>query len=246
MPSVISRSVGGYAPGEAATTIVGRLYKNDSTKRPVIYFTGGPGDDRDFLTAPASGSQIAPRLVDAKIAVISAAFGGAAQWGNDTAQARIGQAFSFVQATLGTKGDKFVGVGISKGATAMLNYARNNPSKVAALVLIVPAVNVSDIYDNDRSGLAAAIDAAYGGSWASAKATHDPALNTATHAAQGIPMKLCYGGADTTIMPQTVLDFAAATGATAVQIGPTLDHLTTAPAMDPIGDVLAFIDPHLR
>lgn len=247
MPLCTSRGVGQYVASEAHTFAFGRLYKADVTRRPLIFFTGGPGDDRDFLTAAASAKQLAPALADLGIPIASAAFGGAAQWGNDTAQTRIGQLWAYAKAQLGTKTDKFVGIGISKGATALLNYARNNPGNLAALLLVVPATGVSDIHDNNRSGLAAEIEAAYGGAagWAAAAAAHDPSLNTAAHRAQGIPMKLFYGGADTTVVPATVASFASAVGVPAINKGATLDHLTTAPALDAYTDVWKFVSSYV-
>lgn len=241
-----SRGVGQYVASEAHTLAYGRRYKADGTVRPVVYFTGGPGDDRDFLTSTASGNQIAPLLAHLNVPVISAAFGGADQWGNDTAQTRIGQAWTFVKSALGTKTDKFVGIGVSKGATALLNYTRANPTNVAALLLIVPAVNLTDIHDNNRSGNAANIEAAYGGAaaWTTAAAAHDPALNTATHASQAIPTFIIYGDADTTILPSSVTSFASAVGAS-TQLVTGGGHLTTAPALDPVAHVWSKLNKYL-
>lgn len=247
MPALCtSRGVGQYVASEAHTLAYGRRYKADGTHRPVIYFTGGPGDDRDFLTASASGAQIAPTLAHLNVPIISAAFGGGNQWGNDTAQTRIGQAWTYVKTALGTRTDKFVGIGVSKGATALLNYTRNNPANVAALLLIVPAVNLTDIHDNNRSGLAASIETAYTNlaGWQAGAATHDPALNTATHASQAIPTFIFYGDGDTTVTPSSVTSFASAVGATAQQITGT-DHLTTAPALNPVSDVWAKLNKYI-
>lgn len=241
------RGVGEYVAAEAHTVAFGRLYKPDATRRPVVYFTGGPGDDRDFLTATASGSQITPGIVDGPVSfgVISAAFGGAEQWGNDTTQTRIGQAWTQVKSQLGTKTDKFVGIGISKGALALLNYARNNPSNVAAIVGIVPVVNLTNFYA-DNAASQTNIDAAYTdhAGYLAALATHDPNLNTATHLSQAIPMKLFYGTSDASIRSADVTSFASAVGATAQSMGATT-HLTTAPAIVPTGDILSFIGPYL-
>jgi hypothetical protein len=238
-----SVALGGYVAAEASSATYARLYRPDATKRPIIYFTGGPGDARDYLTATSSGSQIGPSLAES-VPVISAAFGGGNQWGNDTSQTRIGQLWTYVKSQLGTKTDKFVGIGVSKGMTALLNYTRANPGNVAALLGIVPAVNVSDIHDNNRGGNQASIDTAYGAAWAANAATHDPALNTTTHASQAIPMKLIYGDSDTVVIPSTVTAFASAVGATAVSKGAT-DHLTTAPAIDSYVDVWKFIAPYV-
>lgn len=239
-----SRGVGQYVASEAHTLAYGTSYRMNSTKRPVIFFTGGPGDDRDFITGGTA--QIPPVLAEKGVPIISAAFGGGDQWGNDTSQTRIGQAWTYVKSALGTRTDKFVGIGVSKGATALLNYTRSHSANVAALVLIVPAVNVSDIHDNDRSGNAVHIENAYGGlaAWQAAAPTHDPALNTATHASQAIPTFILYGGSDTVCIPSVVTSFATAVGASVQSMGAT-DHLTTAAAVQPISDLWAKINAYI-
>lgn len=239
------RAVGQYVAAEASTVVASALYKADGVKRPIIFFTGDTSSDRDFLTTPASGSQIAPRLVDLGVPIVSAVFGGAALWGNDTCQTRIGQAWTYVKAQMGCKADKFIGIGISKGAQALLNYTRNNPSNVAALVGIVPVVNLPNVYA-DNAGLQAQIDTAYTdhATYLTALPTHDPNANTATHLSQGIPIKLISGTSDATVRPADVASFGAAVGAT-VQSKSGTDHLTTAPAVDPVEDVLKFIAPYL-
>lgn len=235
--------VGQYVASEAHTAIFGRLYK-PSTKRPVIFFTGTAGSSA-FLTSSASGSQISPRLVDVGIPFISGDFGGANLYGNDTTQTRIGQLWTFVKTLLGTPTDKFIGIGVSKGMTALLNYARANPGNVAALVGIVPGVSLANVY-TDNVGLQAGIDAAYTNhaSYLAALPTHDPMANQSTHASQGIPMKFFTGDADTVVRPADVQSFGAAVGATVKTFTGT-DHLTTAPQVDPVEDVLKFIAPYL-
>lgn len=245
------RDLGQYVAAEASLAAIGRTYRR-GVKRPVIYFTGANGLARDFLDEPASGSQIAPRLVDVGIPFISSQFGSPPlQWANDIAQARIGQLWTYVKTLLGPRTDKFVGIGVSKGAAALLNYARNNPANVAAIVGIVPAANINDLYVNQAATFQAQIDVAYPSGtyppngWPSAKGTHDPALNAATHAAQGIPMRFYYGDADTTVLPAVLESFMAAVGSSiqSQKIAGT-DHLTTGPAIDPL-DVLKFLDPYL-
>lgn len=239
-----SRGVGLYVAAEAHTCVWGRPYKPDATRRPVVYFTGGAGDDRNFLTAAGSGNHIPPVLSEAGVPLISAAFGGAEQWGNDTTITRIGQAWTQVKSQLVTKTDKFVGIGVSKGYAALDNYARANPNNVAALIGIVPAADVSDIFDNNRSGLAANINAAYGGNWAASKATHDPNLNRAGRLALGIPTLLIYGDNDTTVLAPNVVAYAAAIGAEARSVG-AFGHLDSAPQIDPVEDILGFLDAYV-
>ncbi len=240
----MTRGVGEYVKNEAHTCLFGPTYEPDGTRRPAIVFTGGPGDDRDFLTSIASGSTIYPTLARAGIPMLSAEFGGPAQWGNDTSKRRIGQAWRRATSQLGTRADKFVGIGVSKGYVALDNYARENPTSVAALVGIVPAANVSDIYDNNRSGLRPRISAAYNGDWPGAAATHDPSRNIVVRAGLGIPTLLIAGERDETVLPETVADYGAAIGA-AVKTKTGADHMTTAPAVEPLEDLLAFLLPYL-
>lgn len=232
--------LGAYAAGEAHSIALGRGYK-PAVKRPVIFFTGGPGDARDHLTTPASGSHITPVLTRVGFAVIGAAFGGGSLWGNDVSQTRIGQVWTQVKAEVAPKTDKFIGIGVSKGYTALDNYARANPANVAALVGIVPVVDLTDIRDNNRAGAQASIDAAYGGNYAAQKATHDPALNAGSRPA--IPTLLLYGTDDQTVLAAKVQAFAAAASLTARSLG-AFDHTTTAPRVSAVEDVLAFIDAY--
>lgn len=214
MPLVTSRGVGQYVASEAHTFLTNRLWKNGTARRPIIYFTGGPGDDRDFITATASGSQVPSVLAESGFPIVSAAFGGANMWGNDTSIARIGSAWTYIKSQLSPSTDKFIGVGVSKGVTALLNYAKANPSNVAAIAGFVPAVDIQDIYTNDRAGAASSISTAYGGA---PPDDHTPAKNAASYT--GIPIKLWYQSDDTTVIPSTVTTFAATAGATTVNTG---------------------------
>src|SRR4051812_5231640 len=120
------------------------MYKPTASVRPIIFFLNGGGDCPFFYHTP-TGMEISPPPAEKGIPSASAEFGGNALWGNDTTQTRIGQLWTHVKTVTGCKTDKFIGIGVSKGATALLNYTRNNPSNVAAFVGLIPAVDVSDI-----------------------------------------------------------------------------------------------------
>lgn len=219
-----------------------RTYRADASRRPVLVFTGANGAEREFLTAAASGAHLTPILADVGYPLISAQFGSPPYaWGNDLSQTRIGQAWTMVKARLGTKTDKFIGVGVSKGFTALARYARANPANVAALIGLVPAVSPIDIYTNNRSGLAAEIAAAYGGAagWLAVDQDIDALANAAAHT---IPMQLHYASDDPVILPSTVTDFVAACASSeAVALG-AVGH--SAASVD--GDVvLSFLEPYL-
>lgn len=208
------RGVGVYVASEAHTCLSERLYKRTATRRPVVFFPGGVGGDRKFLTSTVDGSAVALALAEAGFPLISAEFGGPSLWGNATTATRIGQAWTQVKTELNTLTDKMLLVGVSQGATAAFNYAKSNPTNVAAIVGLVPAVDIQDIHTNNRNGSAASIEAAHGGAPPDAL---NPADNTASFTA--IPHKLYYASDDTTCIASLTTTFAAASGGTTVNLG---------------------------
>lgn len=230
-----SRGIGVYVASEAHTCASGRLYKGSSSRRPVVYFPGGVGGDRKFLDDSTTGSQIGPLLAECGYPIISAAFGGPSLWGNSTTATRIGQAWTQVKSQLSTATDKMLLIGVSQGATAALNYAKSNPSNVAAIVGIVPAVDIQDIDTNNRGGASTAIQTAHGGAPSDALT---PAKNASSFTA--IPQKLYYASDDTTVIPSTVTTFAATSGASTVNLG-AVGH--TAATVDP-QSVVSFLSQY--
>lgn len=238
------RDYGAYVANEYSTVITGHDYK-PAKARPIIWF-GGLATDREFLDAAFSGPQIAPKVAEyGNCAIFQGEMGGLL-WGSDTAQTRIGQAWSYVKTLTGCATDKMILVGLSKGVLGCLNYARNNPTKVAAVVGMIPAVNLQNVYTDTGVPGQTSIEAAYTdhAGYLAALATHDPSLNIETHATQGIPMKFIYGDADTVVRPADILEFAEGVGAETQAIaGGT--HTSTPPAVIPSTHVLDFITPYL-
>lgn len=88
--------------------------------------------------------------------VVAADLGGD-QWGNDTHLARIGQAIAYAN-SLGATGKPRL-AGISMGTLGALGYARANPGAIAAVGVVIPALDLGDLYAN--RGFSANINAAY-------------------------------------------------------------------------------------
>lgn len=105
--------------------------------------------------------------------------GGGATWGNDASINAITDLVSDLNVRYGTRTDKVALYGESMGALTMLNWAWRNPSKVAYIAMTIPALNLTDIHDDNLFGFGASIEAAYGGlaGYNAARATHDPMLN---------------------------------------------------------------------
>lgn len=158
------------APAEVATLFSGRRV-SDPTKRPLLFSPGfGWGPER----AVSEWALGCVRWASAGLVGICGDFGGTNTFGNDTSQARIDDGWAHVKAQFDCADDKVVLVGQSMGGADVLNWARRNLASVAAIALLVPAVHVDYLYDNDSGGLASDIDAAFGGNWAASEPEYDP------------------------------------------------------------------------
>lgn len=137
-------------------------------------------------------------------------------FGNTTVQTRIGQLRTLMlgsSSPLVATGPMVMVAG-SGGVAGMLNYAGANPSNVAAMVGIVPLVDLQDLYENRLpfSGVTQAeVDTAYGGDVTASYATHDPSA-TGNAEALSLPLKLWYSDDDPAIPASTVTDYAARYG----------------------------------
>jgi hypothetical protein len=233
--TVTTRGIDVAAASENYSSFFGRLYKPDASKRLVLAFTGGPGDDRDFITTSASASHIFEGLADYDRPVFSAQFGGADQWGNSTALDRISKAWTKAQAVLSTRTDKFIGIGISKGGTALLNDYVLNPTRYQALALFVPAVDIQDVFDNNRGGNQAAINTAHAGRPSNA---NNPAAHPTSYA--NVPITIWAASDDIVTPIATMKNFASASNASLKDMG-AVGHTA---ANVPIDEVLRFLGPH--
>lgn len=209
-----SRGVGQYVAGEAHEWVFARHTKPGA--RGVVYAQGSHGlaNVLRFGTwdQPA-GRAIADRGYQAIAGDLSQTL-TQGTFGNDTARSRVGSLKTFLQGTIGAASGKVWGFAGSGGCTALLNYARQNPTHFAALVLLNPLIDPQDFYDNNRGGTTipkTELEAAYGGSaaaFAAAMPAHNPARNTGE--LTGVPMRLYYSTNDPYIPVATVTAFAAA------------------------------------
>lgn len=173
---------------------------------------------------------------------ISADLGGTAAWANATSEARVNDAVAYMRAQTAAHATRVVLLGASMGAATVLNWARTHVSQVAAIALLIPALDLEDIRDNDRGGLAASMNSAYGGASAfdTAMATRNPFDAAAT--LSGIPIKAWYASDDPICRPERVTSFIAAAGpqASAVNMGAVGHDATQANS----ADVASFLLQH--
>lgn len=176
-----------------------------------------------------------------KFMIVSADLGGDT-WGNATANTRVGQAITYLQAQ-GAKAGKVALVGLSMGAVVALNYAREFPGNVSCVAAIIPVVDIEDVRANNRSGLAASINAAHGGAYdqATMGATRNPVTFAST---LNLPVKIWNASDDTTALASRVAAFdAAAPNCDVVSLG-ALGHTEAAIAAATPSDVISWLQAH--
>lgn len=215
MPGAAASFCGtGYSGAEKQCILTPRIFNAAGSARPTIYLWGHGGDAGLLPTIYWNGIGRAPAEYNA-LPVISADFGGQL-WGSDTAQARVSSLWTYFQSR-GVGSTEVDIIAISMGAVTGLNWALANSGKVRRFIGVNPAVDLSDIYTNNRSGLQAEIGGVYGGAPPS---NHDPAQNAAAcDTAISGTIDLYYSTNDTVVIPATVTTFATAANATAHSLG---------------------------
>lgn len=144
-------------------------------------------------------------------------------WGNAAIQADM----ETLRSNMIASGDHPTGpmhmLGISMGGLCALNFAKAKPTMVKSLCLVIPVVDVQDIYTNNRGSFASAISTAYGGAPPDAQ---NPADNTSSFTS--FPIRIYYSTTDNICLPAITESFATATGAELVSMG-AIGHLWGAP-----------------
>jgi pimeloyl-ACP methyl ester carboxylesterase len=208
--------------------------------RGVVYCHGAARDATSCRDYTNYGTLHLVNALAEHFPVLSVDAGGPLAFGNATAVARVGDAVSHLQGTLNATSGTVLLVGASMGALSCLNYAKAHSEKVAAVVGVIPALDLNDIVVNDRAGLGPSVDAAYGGAYS--EATHGATYNPATYAATfTTPTRLYYASDDTTAIPGAVTAFDTACGvASAVSLG-ALGHTEAAIDAAPRDSIVQFL-----
>lgn len=243
-----SYSVGLYATGEGAFWASSRGYRPDGTIRGCLCFHGASDTALSPHFKPyGNGPSVMQAIADVGFVALSCDNGGAAPWANDTSISRAGDAFTFLTATgsgkPGAKTDKCLVFAASMGAAIALNWAKSNLTKVAAMALCIPAVDMKDIYDNNRGpGLQASIATAYGGDagWQAAEPTHNPKNFASSFA--GIPIRCWYATDDPAIAIATVSTFQGLVGSSCDTV--SLGAVGHTPGAIPSADVISFLSQY--
>lgn len=180
-----------------------RLHQPDGSRRGVLSLRGAAGD---HMTSFSDVRGIAERGHGAVAADYGQTSGG--RWGTADTTAKVGSAWSYLKIAHGVRADKVILGSGSGGCVDALNWARANPTQVAALYGVIPLTHLLSFRDQNRDGRQAEIDSRYGG--ARPPDSADPALNPAECA--GFPIGLWYSGDDPLCLPDEIEAFAAAVG----------------------------------
>jgi alpha-beta hydrolase superfamily lysophospholipase len=219
-------------------------YLRDGSKRGVIFGHSRSGDATHLVT---SSQQLFRHLEEQlRLPMLGADFGGPENWGNPVAITRVGQAFTYLQSSaVGASTEPVILMAQSMGAVTVLNWARANLASVAAAVLFLPVVDLSDVV-GDGGYLATSINSAYSGGWL--EATYGAVHNPATYAASlsGLPIQIWHTSDDPIVSPATVTAFAQSVGSSVeVHSLGAMGH--TSEAVDTVNQatVLAFLSSAL-
>lgn len=186
-----------------------------------IYSTGNTGSPWAVVHSTTFDGAMAAKMTKTH-SFLSIEAGGTSTFGNDTAIQAIDQAVAWSEAQ-GRVGP-FLLVGCSMGFMDLMAWARTHQAKVAGVIGITPATNLSEARASNRTGHQAAIDAAYGG-------LYDPVVHGPTHdpmqyAAQlNFPIQLFAAADDAVTLLTDVQNFAAlAPNASVVNLGNSGGH----------------------
>jgi dienelactone hydrolase len=240
MPLSTSIGTGQYVAAETHMGCNGRYVKPAARRTVLIH--GGWGQSALSNMPP---DNITRTVGEMGGPVMYADYVNGKQWGNDTVQSRISSLWSFAQSSFGAKTDKVVLYGTSMGGCCVLNWAIRNVAKVAAILLVIPVVDLGDVYDNNRTsslGFTAStdIDAAYGGAGSfsgTVRTTHNPTLNAGALA--GVPILQFYSGTDPVCVPSTQTAFQAAVGSSCTIVNMGNYGHGAPPSTDPQAQVIA-------
>jgi hypothetical protein len=160
-------------------------------------------------------------------------------FGNAASLTAITDLLGWSAAQYGTRTDKVGYMGGSMGAFRALNHIRYNPSILAACALAIPALDLQGIHDRNPLGVAATLEAAYGGhaGYLAALDTHDPGRHPELYIPVADRITLWYGADDLVTTAAEVEAFATGSGVDARNQG-NIGH--TGPGDPNLGDAMYF------
>lgn len=184
-------------------------------KAPILYVHGASDLADTWMRVP-SRIPIMRALTQEGYTVMSHDNGGAQTWGSDTAMARMSAAFEQLQADASVMPGRVVLLGQSMGGLNSILWAARNPSKVAAVVLFLPVLDLGEVHATP-GGYAGLIDAALGTTYSDEVqgAMRSPIIMARNGVAPRVPCQIWYGVGDELCRPAKAVEYSALTGADA-------------------------------
>ncbi len=235
-------TLGAVAVGETDTVFAPRTPRVGTCGLILLHGSGNPQQFTDSASQHAS-AQLAAAFASAGIPTIAGEFGGQT-WGNDTVMSRIDTAWGVLQSAYPSmRVDKVCLLGVSMGAAAVARYSQTYPSKVAAVIGLIPLWDLVALYEANILGKQTEIGTAWG---VTAPAALPSAADVAANAAlaAGIPTLAGYSTADAVVAPSWVTDYVAAVGGTAVVTDTVYGHADQAIGGMPLATMGQFLAAH--
>jgi pimeloyl-ACP methyl ester carboxylesterase len=212
-----SHGVDGYRVGEKQTVFIPHTLKSSS---PLVVVVHGVAANAAWYAEDMERYRPLEAIAETGMVVVAGDLGAAGDgWGNPTQVTRIGEVITWAGTTFDCDTSRVHLVADSAGGAGALNWARANNNRVGGIALRAGVCDVDAIYTGGNPGLATLIDIAYGGNWNVAKATSDPALNTAELVPVAARIRCYYSSGDTIVPAAPTLEFCADVGCQAVPIG---------------------------
>jgi pimeloyl-ACP methyl ester carboxylesterase len=227
-----SWGVGRIIASQGDMVMVPKNWSGGHGQRGVLYVHGA-GE----LASTSANGTIAPSIATAR-PLLAQDLGVSPQtdnWANATVMSSLTTGQAYLQGTaMQAKAGKILLMGGSMGALGALCWAAHNPTQVAGVFVVIPAIGMIDIWTNNRSSLRSSINVAYGQAsgnttsfWGNADSvyTGGAAINDGTIGGErdvytlgttkpslftSFPIRMWYGGSDTTAIPANVTAFATA------------------------------------
>lgn len=170
------------------------------------------GAGGDYSVAGNYGNQalVAKTLTTRGVVDITADYGGPHTWGNNASMQAMTDAYNYLQTQTEAKKGKVLLRGGSMGGLTALVWAAANPTKVAAICIDLPVLDLEDIWWGNYGGYKADINAAYGGAYTAAMSATKSPLRMAQSGVYfdlGIPMLIHYGTTDALCLPVKTQEF---------------------------------------
>lgn len=191
----------------------GRLYE-DGSERGVLAISGATGTETQWFDIDFLFHEM--RTMTDHFGFPVAGIGSYNYWGNQALMDRMLGVKDHHTEDSGLFRDtaRVHLLGISAGGLAALNFAYHYPELVKSVCIVIPVVDVQDIYDNNRSGFQSVINTAYGG-------RPGDEWNPASHpeALRSVPT-LIYASEDDPVTPWSVTEaYVEDSGAELVSMG---------------------------